>query len=146
MVNFDEQFNRKGTNSVKWDQICHTYQEEELLPLWVADMDFKAPIGIIQAYQEMIEHGIFGYTTTPDSLYEAIIDWEKHKHHLSITKDEIFFFSGVLAGLATAIQAFTEPNDAVLIHDPVYPHLLGSLMKTKEKLFAADCLKKTDTL
>ncbi|MEO1768223.1 MalY/PatB family protein [Candidatus Enterococcus ferrettii] len=142
MVNFDEQFNRKGTNSVKWDQICHTYQEEELLPLWVADMDFKAPIGIIQAYQEMIEHGIFGYTTTPDSLYEAIIEWEKQKHHLSIAKDEIFFFSGVLAGLATAIQAFTEPNDAVLIHDPVYPPFAGILNENKRKIVRSRLLEK----
>lgn len=142
MVNFDEQFNRKGTNSVKWDQICETYQEEELLPLWVADMDFKAPDGVIQAYQKMIQQGIFGYNTTPDSLYEAIIDWEKNHHHLSVAKEEIFFFSGVLAGLATAIQAFTEPNDAVLIHDPVYPPFSGILTENKRKIVRSRLLEK----
>lgn len=142
MVNFDEQLNRKGTNSVKWDQICRTYQEEELLPLWIADMDFKAPDGVINAYQKMLDHGIFGYSTTPDSLYEAIIDWEKKQHQLALVKEDIFFFSGVLAGLATAIQAFTEPNDAVLIHDPVYPPFSGILTENKRKIVRSRLLEK----
>lgn len=142
MVNFDEQLNRKGTNSVKWDQICQTYQEEDLLPLWVADMDFKAPDGVIQAYQKMVQQGILGYSTIPDSLYEAIIDWERNYHQLIIYKEDIFFFSGVLAGLATAIQAFTESNDAVLIHDPVYPPFAGILTQNKRKIVRSRLLEK----
>ncbi len=142
MVNFDEQLDRKGTNSVKWDEICLRYQEEELLPLWVADMDFKAPSGVINAYQEMISHGIFGYSATPDSLYEAIIAWEQDRHQLGVKKEDILFFSGVLAGIATAVQAFTEPNDAVLIHDPVYPPFDGILTENKRKIVRSRLLEK----
>lgn len=142
MVNFDEQLDRKGTNSVKWDEICLKYQEEDLLPLWVADMDFKAPSGVINAYQEMISHGIFGYSATPDSLYGAIIAWEQDHHQLSVTKDNILFFSGVLAGIATAVQAFTEPSDAVLIHDPVYPPFAGILTENKRKIVRSRLLEK----
>ncbi|MBO1305308.1 pyridoxal phosphate-dependent aminotransferase [Enterococcus sp. 669A] len=142
MVNFDEQLDRKGTNSVKWDEICLKYQEEDLLPLWVADMDFKAPSGVINAYQEMISHGIFGYSATPDSLYEAIIAWEQDHHQLGVTKDNILFFSGVLAGIATAVQAFTEPSDAVLIHDPVYPPFAGILTENKRKIVRSRLLEK----
>ncbi|MGM0215007.1 MalY/PatB family protein [Enterococcus sp. AZ109] len=142
MVNFDEQLNRKGTNSVKWDEICQRYQEEELLPLWIADMDFKAPAGVINAYQEMVQHGIFGYSTTPNSLYDAIIKWEKEQHQLIVAKEEILFFSGVLAALATAVQAFTEPNDAVLIHDPVYPPFSGILAENKRRIVRSRLLEK----
>jgi len=121
VTHFDQPINRLGTNSVKWDAILTEYHEDQLLPLWIADMDFQAPDGVLRAYQEILSHGILGYTENPDSLYTAIIDWERQQHQLDLKKEEILFFSGVLAGITTAVQAFTQPNDAILIHAPVYP-------------------------
>ncbi|HCM84640.1 MULTISPECIES: MalY/PatB family protein [Enterococcus] len=134
MPNFEQPIDRLGSNSIKWDTILKTYNEKELLPLWIADMDFKAPAGVLNAYQKLLDHGILGYTDTPESLYTAIINWEKEQHQLAIEKEEILFFSGVLAGITTAIQAFTKPNDTILIHDPVYPPFANIITTNRRQL------------
>jgi cystathionine beta-lyase len=134
MTNFEQPINRLGSNSVKWDAILKSYNEENLLPLWIADMDFKAPAGVLQAYQKLLEHGILGYADTPDTLYTAISNWEQEHFKLAVRKEEILFFSGVLAGITTAIQAFTKPNDVVLIHDPVYPPFANIITTNRRQL------------
>lgn len=134
MPNFEQPIDRLGSNSIKWDTILKTYNEKELLPLWIADMDFKAPAGVLNAYQKLLDHGVLGYTDTPESLYTAIINWEKEQHQLAIEKEEILFFSGVLAGITTAIQAFTKPNDTILIHDPVYPPFANIITTNRRQL------------
>lgn len=142
MTNFNEPINRIGTNSIKWDTILKTYNEEALLPLWIADMDFKAPHGVLEAYQDVISHGVIGYTDTPESLYESIIAWEQRHHQLTVKKSEILFFSGVLAGITTALQAFTEPNDAILIHDPVYPPFAHIITTNRRKLIRSRLIEE----
>lgn len=134
MTNFEQPINRLGSNSVKWDAILKSYNEENLLPLWIADMDFKAPAGVLQAYQKLLEHGILGYADTPDTLYTAISNWEQEHFKLAVRKEEILFFSGVLAGITTAIQAFTKPNDVILIHDPVYPPFANIITTNRRQL------------
>ncbi|GCF94801.1 cysteine desulfhydrase [Enterococcus florum] len=141
MVDFNKVINRKGTNSVKWDEILETYQEDDLLPLWVADMDFKAPAAVLKAFHHSADLGIFGYQATPDSLYTAIIEWHRSQHQLELNKDEIIFFSGVLAGLTTALQAFTQKDEAVLIHDPVYPPF-SSIVENNQRKLVRSPLKK----
>lgn len=91
MTNFEQPIDRLGTNSVKWDAILKSYNEENLLPLWIADMDFKAPAGVLQAYQKLLEHGILGYADTPETLYTAISNWEQEHFNLAIRKEEILF-------------------------------------------------------
>lgn len=120
MVNFDQVYSRKGTNSVKWDAVQQMYKEDDLLPLWVADMDFKVHQPILDAMSECISQGILGYAITPDSLYTAIQEWQKRKHDYIVEKEAILFNSGVVPSVALAIQAYTEPGDSVMIHDPVY--------------------------
>lgn len=142
MTNFDQPIERLGTNSVKWDAILQMYNEQELLPLWIADMDFKAPAGVLQAYQKLLDHGVLGYADTPESLYTAIIDWEKKHHQLTIEKEEILFFSGVLAGIATAVQAFTKPNDTILIHDPVYPPFANIITTNHRQLVRSQLIEE----
>ncbi|MDU2215633.1 MAG: MalY/PatB family protein [Enterococcus avium] len=134
MTNFEQPINRLDSNSVKWDAILKSYNEENLLPLWIADMDFKAPAGVLQAYQKLLEHGILGYADTPDTLYTAISNWEQEHFKLAVRKEEILFFSGVLAGITTAIQAFTKPNDVILIHDPVYPPFANIITTNRRQL------------
>ena len=143
MTNFDQPIERLGTNSVKWDAILQMYNEQELLPLWIADMDFKAPAGVLQAYQKLLDHGVLGYADTPESLYTAIIDWEKKHHQLTIEKEEILFFSGVLAGIATAVQAFTKPNDTILIHDPVYPPFANIITTNHRQLVRSQLIEES---
>lgn len=134
MTDFEKPINRLNTNSIKWDAILRDYNEEELLPLWIADMDFKAPEGVLNAYQKLLTHGILGYTDAPESLYSAIIAWEEEQHQVALNKKDIFLFSGVLAGITTAIQAYTQPNDAILIHDPVYPPFANIIKTNQRKL------------
>jgi cystathionine beta-lyase len=121
MAKFDEIINRIHTNSVKWDSIATTYQEEDLIPLWVADMDFATLPEILASYQQLFDQKILGYTVQPPELFTAIINWQQKHHHLPLQKENILFFSGVLAGITTAIQAFTKKGDTIMIQDPVYP-------------------------
>ncbi|MDT2437773.1 pyridoxal phosphate-dependent aminotransferase [Enterococcus avium] len=142
MTNFEQPIDRLGSNSVKWDAILKSYNEENLLPLWIADMDFKAPAGVLQAYQKLLEHGILGYADTPDTLYTAISNWEQEHFKLAVRKEEILFFSGVLAGIATAIQAFTKPNNVILIHDPVYPPFANIITTNRRQLVRSQLVEE----
>lgn len=142
MTNFEQPIDRLGSNSVKWDAILKSYNEENLLPLWIADMDFKAPAGVLQAYQKLLEHGILGYADTPDTLYTAISNWEQEHFKLAVRKEEILFFSGVLAGITTAIQAFTKPNDVILIHDPVYPPFSNIITTNRRQLVRSQLVEE----
>ena len=142
MTNFEQPIDRLGSNSVKWDAILKSYNEENLLPLWIADMDFKAPAGVLQAYQKLLEHGILGYADTPDTLYTAISNWEQEHCKLAVRKEEILFFSGVLAGITTAIQAFTKPNDVILIHDPVYPPFANIITTNRRQLVRSQLVEE----
>ncbi|MBT2217068.1 pyridoxal phosphate-dependent aminotransferase [Virgibacillus dakarensis] len=120
MGNFDFIHNRKNTRSVKWDLIESMFQSSDVLPMWVADMDFKAPQEVIDAIVQRAEHGIFGYTVIDDDVKRAIVDWVERRHHWKFSPDHLSFSPGVVTSLYMAIQAFTEPNDKVLIQTPVY--------------------------
>jgi len=140
MVNFDRVYDRRNTNCSKWDSIKDTYGEDGLLPLWIADMDFKANLPVLEALKETAEQGILGYSPAPDSLYEAIQNWQKRHHDFSVGKEAILFNSGVVPSLSLAIQAYTEPGDAVLIHDPVYPPFAKVVEQNNRKLIRSQLL------
>ncbi len=108
------------------------YKEDDLLPLWVADMDFKVHQPILDAMSEYIAQGILGYAVTPDSLYTAIQEWQKRKHNYIVEKEAILFNSGVVPSVALAIQAYTQPGDSVMIHDPVY-HPFAKVIKMNQR-------------
>lgn len=120
--NFDEEINRENTNSLKWDRgfLQKQYGDAELLPLWVADMDFKAPQPVIDALVERAEHGIFGYNVIKDDYYKAIVDWNKKRHDWEVEKDWICFVPGIVPAMNYLVQAFCRPGDKVIIQDPVY--------------------------
>lgn len=139
MTDFDRQYSRLGTASVKWDSIRETYGKDDLIPLWVADMDFMAPRPVIKALQDYTEKGIFGYSVFPDSLYDAIIDWEQTRYDYPLKKEEILFSPGVVPSIGVAIQAYTAPGDTVLIHDPVY-HPFANMVKANGRVVSASPL------
>jgi len=120
-MNFDQIINRRYTESIKWN-----YYEEDVLPMWIADMDFRSPEPVIEALQNRVSHGIFGYGGEPEGLKEAIIAHVGKRHHCDLVEDEISFISGVVTGFTHAIYSLTMPGDKVLIQPPVYrPILIG---------------------
>lgn len=142
MSQFDVIHNRLNTNSVKWDSLVSTYEKEGLLPFWVADMDFQASPAISKALNDYIKQGIYGYTLIPDSLYDAIITWQKKQHHYELTKEDILFSPGVVPSLVTIIQALTNPGDALLIHDPVYHPFTDVIQNTERQLILSNLIEE----
>lgn len=118
--NFDEYVDRRTSNSVKWDALKEYDNWQELIPLGIADMDFKVPRQVKEAINQRIQHEVFGYTITPDSYYQAIIDWYQDIHGWKIEKDNIIFTPGVVAGLNATIRTLTGENDSIIIQTPVY--------------------------
>lgn len=114
---------RRDTNSYKWD----TATDEDILPMWVADMDFRTPSIIVNAMAKRLLHGVFGYTKVPQAYYDAIIGWFDRKHDFIINKDWILFTSGVVPALSAVIKALTEPGDKVLVQTPVYNCFFSSI-------------------
>lgn len=118
--NFDLPVNRENTNAVKFDGRQQYFGTTDIIPLWVADMDFAVPDCITHALHERISHPVFGYTLYPESLYQSIIDWFQRRHHWTIERDWILMAPGVVPSLFAAVQAFTHPGDGVIIQPPVY--------------------------
>lgn len=117
---FEEVFDRRQTRSVKWDMVQEVFQSNDVLPMWVADMDFKAPEEVNQALIERAKHGIYGYTAIDSDVSSAIVNWLERRHDWSIKPSWLSYSPGVVNSLHMAVQAFTEPGDNILIQTPVY--------------------------
>jgi len=120
--NFDEIIDRTNYHSVKWDELKIKFGDipEDVLPMWIADMEFRSPQPVIEAIKKANEHGIYGYTSRPDSYYQAIIDWMEKRHNWKIKKDWLAFSPGVVPALSFIIRAFCQPGDKVVVQPPVY--------------------------
>lgn len=118
--NFDEVINRKGTNSIKTDVLEERYGRSDLIPLWVADMDFMSPIEISEAIIDRANHRIFGYTYASQDYYDSIINWIGKHHSWNIQQDWLSFIPGIVKGIAFAVDCFTSENDKIIIQPPVY--------------------------
>ncbi|MCD4834080.1 MAG: PatB family C-S lyase [Bacteroidales bacterium] len=118
--NFDEIINRENTASVKYDLRKDIFEKEDVIPMWVADMDFKTPDFIIKAINDRASHEVFGYSFRPESYFLSIVNWLKRRHNWEISKDWISFSPGIVPAVNMAILAFTEPNDKIIIQPPVY--------------------------
>ncbi|MFJ7366397.1 MalY/PatB family protein [Peribacillus frigoritolerans] len=119
---FEEQINRENSGSAKWDKnfLTSLYGREDVLPMWVADMDFPSPEGIQKALMERLNHPIFGYTVPSETVFTEIQSWLKDRHSWQIDTKWISFSSGVVSAIGTTIQAFTNPGDKILLQSPVY--------------------------
>ena len=120
MFSFDEGVTRAGTNCEKWDERKAVFGTEDVLPMWVADMDFAAPQPVIDAMARRVAHGAFGYTAITDADYGAVTGWMKRRHNLDVEKSDVLFSPGVVDSLRVAVAAVTEPGDTVVILTPVY--------------------------
>lgn len=120
MYNFDQITERKGTHCVKWDVADKAFRGTDLLPMWIADMDFPAAPGIVDSMQKRLEQGVFGYGTLSADYYQAVISWMKRRHKYEVEKDWICYTPGIVSALNFAVEALTEPGDELLIPTPVY--------------------------
>ncbi len=117
---FDKVVDRRNTNSIKWDANEARFGEKDLLPLWVADMDFEVAEPIVNAIQERVSHKIYGYNMAADSTYDAVAHWLKKRHGWEVEKESMKFSPGVVPALSTLVRALTAPGDKVMIQTPVY--------------------------
>lgn len=124
LYNFDKVIDRRNTCNEKWDAVAINYGDKDILPMWVADMDFPAPWEVTDAICKRAEHGIFGYTQRPPSFYQAFIDWIYRRHQWKVEKEWIVFSPGIVPALNICASAFTNPGDRILVQSPVYPPFL----------------------
>ncbi|MFZ0597238.1 MAG: MalY/PatB family protein [Flavobacterium sp.] len=121
--NFDEVIARKDSDSIKWDEVPFG----EVLPMWIADMDFKSAPAILNALQKRVDHGIFGYTAIPEAFYAAIMKWWKKRYGFTLEKEWLVPVSEVIPALSAAIQSLSKTRDKVMIQSPVYNHFYSSI-------------------
>ena len=128
MYDFDTIIPRRGTNSIKWDaRPPFDADTEGVIPLWVADMDFKAAPFIIDVLRKRVEHGVFGYVCVPDSYYEAVCRWFSGRHGWKVEKDWIIYTTGVVPALSAAVKALSKPGEEVILQSPVYNCFFSSV-------------------
>ena len=128
---FETPVNRVGTHCVKWDIA------PDVLPMWVADMDFRAAPCIVHALEERVRHGVFGYTQVPDSYYRSLMGWFSRRHGWEIDRDWILYTSGVVPALSAVIKALTEPGDKVIFQTPAYNCFFSSVRNNGCELLAS---------
>lgn len=127
---FDQPVQRENTCSVKFDARKAVFGKNDVIPLWVADMDFPAPEAVTKALEERARHPIYGYTLFPESLYQSVIDWFEHRHGWAIERDWLMMAPGVVPSLHAAALAFAGEGEGVIIQPPVYPPFFSAIRKT----------------
>ncbi|MHC2995301.1 MAG: pyridoxal phosphate-dependent aminotransferase [Candidatus Atribacteria bacterium] len=146
---FDKIIDRTNYHSVKWDELENTFGAKDVLPMWVADMEFRSPKPVIEAIKKATKHGIYGYISRPLSYYQSIVDWMEKKHNWKVKKDWLAYSPGVVPALSFIIRAFTLPGDKVIIQPPVYYpffriieyngcHIVNNPLKLNNKRYVMD--------
>ena len=141
---FDEIIPREGTDAIKIDRVKNECGTDDLIPMWVADMDFRTPPFVLDAIRKRMEQGILGYTCQNPPYYESIIRWNKEQHGVDITREMIVYVPGVVSGIFLALQAFTEKGDRILIQEPVY-HPFCFVPETCKREVVQSSLRRTET-
>lgn len=142
--NFDQHINRYGTDCIKFDFKSHYKKPEDVLPMWVADMDFAVPDDVTEAIMERARHGIYGYTIAGEEYNQAVIGWMKRRHGYTIEQDWILQTPGVVYAIVMSIRAFTNPGDAVMIQTPVYYPFYKSIYNNGRKLVTNPLIYQKD--
>jgi cysteine-S-conjugate beta-lyase len=138
--NFDQGINRLNTCSEKWDGLKKRFGVKDVIPMWVADMDFMSPPQVREALKKRVEHGVYGYTFRPESYFTAVIDWLEKRHQWTIQNEWISHSPGVIPALSLIIQTFTQPGDKIMIQTPVY-HAFSRVIKAQNRTVVSNPLK-----
>lgn len=134
MYNFDKKIDRSKNNSAKWEEIGLNFGEDDLLPMWVADMDFETAPEILEAMKEKLDQRIFGYTSRPNSYFESAAKWTKERHGYDIDPKTLVHSPGVILTLSLVIKLFTRENDKIMIQNPVYTPFSNVIKDNNRKL------------
>lgn len=131
---FDEVIDRRNSRCRKWDNVEEVFGTHDILPLWIADMDFAAPPGVVDAINRAARHRIYGYHTRPQSFYQAAVDWVGRRHGWQVKLEWVINAPGVVPSIIAAILALTDPGDEVIIQPPVYPPFFSCVTKNGRQL------------
>ncbi|WP_374718067.1 MalY/PatB family protein [Neobacillus sp.] len=131
---FDEKIDRSKTASVKWELTKVIFGEEDLWPMWVADMDFKPPKAVLDALKKRLDHGILGYTFVPNTTSQAIVEWLFKRHQWEVKPSWLSYCGGVVQAISTAITSFTNEGDRIIIQSPVYTPFFDMVEKNNRKV------------
>ena len=140
MTDFDTVTSRKNTASLKWDK----YRDQDILPFWVADMDFKLAEPIQKAVEERVSHGVFGYTVAPDGLSDAIIAHLQNEYQWQVDPSWIVWLPGVVTGLAISCRAFCNDGDEIMVNPPIYHHFYDSHEVDRHEVVRVPLCRKED--
>ncbi len=141
--NFNKRIDRKNTASIKYDRSKAVFGRDDILPMWVADMDFETADFIFDAIQKRLKHKVLGYTFRNESFNKSFVNWAKDRYNWDVRQEWLDFSPGVVAGLAMSVLAFTEKNDKIIIQTPVYPPFY-ELIKGNGRIISENPLKKID--
>ncbi|WP_138494667.1 MalY/PatB family protein [Paenibacillus pinistramenti] len=144
MSMFDTPVNRRNTSAEKWDDLDHIFGSGDVLPMWVADMDFRAPEAVIKALHERAEHGVFGYSFLGDSYREAVAGWMLRRHQWQVDPEAVVHAPGVVPALFHLVGAFTSPGEEVIIQPPVYPPFARVVNNLGRKLLLNPLLRNQE--
>lgn len=133
-IDFDQIVDRADSASLKYDARKAYFGAKDVIPLWVADMDFSAPEAVIDALKNRAGHPIYGYTLYPDSLFTAMQDWFKKRHNWAIERQSILMCPGVVPSMHAAIEALSELGDGVIVQPPIYPPFFSAITETGRTL------------
>ncbi len=143
MIDFDQIIDRTGTSSVKYDVRKAIFGSDDVIPLWVADMDFAAPKAVTDALVQRASHPIYGYTVYPDSLFRVMQEWFERRHNWSIDKKSILICPGVVPSMYAVIKALSDVDDSIIVQPPIYPPFFSAVSDTGRKI-VENPLKLTD--
>ncbi|MBL0389512.1 pyridoxal phosphate-dependent aminotransferase [Tumebacillus sp. ITR2] len=142
-MNFDEVVERRGTNSYKWDQVEKLFGSAEVLPMWVADMDFQAPESVRSALADRVAHGVFGYGAKPQSYLDSILAWLQKRHAWVVPQSWLAYSPSVLTSLAILLEIYTKTGDGVILQTPVY-HAFFHVIRGNERKVVENSLRYQD--
>ena len=138
---FDEIIERRNTNSTKWD----ANEKDGVLPMWVADMDFRTAPPIIEAIEKRVQHGIFGYTKVPQAYFDAITGWFERRHNVTFRSEWTLFTTGVVPAVSAIIRALTVPGDKVIVQTPAYQCFFSSIRNNDCEIVSNELIYKNTT-
>lgn len=142
MYDFNKVTDRHGTNAIKYDLAVARGKPADVLPLWVADMDFPTAPAILEALHKKVNHGIFGYSVPGEDFYETVKNWQKTEHDFDIARHWVVTTPGVVFAIACAIKAFTREEEAVIIQTPVYYPFKNMILANNRKLVTSSLFEK----
>ncbi|MDR2630412.1 MAG: pyridoxal phosphate-dependent aminotransferase [Spirochaetaceae bacterium] len=135
--NFDEILCRKGTGAVKWDALDRQEGQDDVIPLWVADMDFPSPPDLVEALKNRAAHPVYGYTGASSAFYESLLSWYHQQYHLTLESNDLLIGPGTVPSLGIAIRALSAPGDGVLIFTPVYHPFFDMIRQNNRQVVEA---------